>query len=79
MQDDILQPTTGPATPIAQELFTPSEDPFVELEDCSSGDEECDFEGWLTPSEGRWFIPRIQPNTQLGTSKSSYDMAKISL
>ena len=43
------QPTSGPAN-TTPDLFTPAEDPFVELEDCSSAEEEYDFEGWQNPS-----------------------------
>lgn len=64
---DAFQPVqpTGPAT--APELFNPTEDPFVELEDCSSGDEECDFEGWLNPS-GKVSSQKAAPDVP-GTSK----------
>ena len=43
------QPPSGPAN-TTPDLFTPAEDPFVELEDCSSAEEDYDFEGWQNPS-----------------------------
>ena len=67
VQDAFQVQPTGPAT--APELFNPPEDPFVELEDCSS-DEEHDFEGWLNPS-GKVSSQKATPLEVPGTSHSA--------
>ena len=73
VQDVLQVQPTGPVT--ASELFNPQEDPFVELEDCSS-DEEHDFEGWPNPSgkvSSQQTTPLEVPGTSHSASKSTED------